>query len=470
MSIRRIHVEPARIEGALTVSIDLDAQGSVASAHVSVPEFRGFEAFLRGRHVTDAPIITPRICGVCPMPHHLASAKAIETGLGVEAPVAAHLQREMLLAVDHVADHILHLFLLAGPDILLPDLPPAERGLPTLYARHPEVVRDVLEVRRLMQVIISSQGVQGVHPAIWAPGGVTKALSEADRVRFLGLVQQAKEKVLQFHDAVLLPGLESAARTYESLGRLDTHFVGLTKDGNLSLYDGRARVVAPDGTVEADVEPARYLEYIAERNLDYSYAKQAFLSSDPESETIYRTGPIGRLNVSDAITTEHASKFLQEFRSSYGRIAQQTLALNVARYISAVYSIERAEQLLSDERIASTDTMAPVTYSAGEGVGIVEAPRGLLIHHFTWDDGGYIESANIITPTNANAYAIDLAVKGVAERSIKDGAVDEMQLEHEIGLMVRAYDPCLSCATHAFSAGADDEHFRIVITQSDADE
>lgn len=470
MSIRRLHVEPARIEGALTVSIDVDAQGNVSTAHVSVPEFRGFEAFLRGRHVTDAPIITPRICGVCPMPHHLASAKAIESGLGVEAPVAARLQREMLLAVDHVADHFLHLFLLAGPDILLPDLPPEDRGLPTLYARHPEVVRDVLEVRRLMQVIISSQGVQGVHPAIWAPGGVTKALSEVDRVRFVGLVQQAKRKVLEFHDAVLLPGLESAARTYESLGRLDTHFVGLADGGDLNLYDGRVRVVAADGTLEAEVEPARYLDYIAEKNLDYSYAKQAFLGSDPESETIYRTGPIGRLNCSDAITTEFAGAHLQEFRSTYGRVAQQTLALNVARYISAVYSIERAEQLLSDERIAGADTMAPVSYRAGEGVGIVEAPRGLLIHHFTWDDDGYIESANIITPTNANAYAIDLAVKGVAERSIKDGVVDEVQLEHEIGLMVRAYDPCLSCATHAFSAGADDEHFRIVINQTEADE
>jgi F420-non-reducing hydrogenase large subunit len=466
LSKERIEVKPVtRIEGSMKVAINLDDAGNVKQAHANVLEFRGFEAFLHGRHVSRVPMITPRICGVCPVPHHLASVKAIETGLGIEPPETAKLLRELMLMAEHAGDHILHIFVLAGPDILLSDLQPEQRGLVTLYGQYPNVVKEVLAIREVTQSIVSALGVQAVHPATGIPGGMTKHLNKSDRDRFLEGVKQAKDTILKFHDDVLIPKLEQALKTYAGLGRLNTNFAGLVKQDNLEFYDGVIRIVEPEGETLSEFNQPEYLNYIAEKDLDYTYAKAAYLLSQEPSTEIYRAGPIARINVAKSATTEHANAYMQEFKSMFGDVAQETLALNLARYICMVYAIERAEQLLENEKIIGKETMSPVKYVAGEGVGIVEAPRGLLVHHFRWDDDGYITMANIITPTNANSYAIDASLKKVAERSIKAGEVDETRLEHEIGLAVRAYDPCLSCATHALSFDTEGSFIEVVDTE-----
>jgi coenzyme F420-reducing hydrogenase alpha subunit len=440
-----------RIEGAMQITIGLDEAGNVEFTHANVQEFRGFERFLCGRHVSKLPTITPRICGVCPVPHHLASLKAIEAGLGIEPPQTAQLLRELMLACEHVSDHMLHMFVLAGPDILLPDLEPEDRGLPSLYAQCPDVVREVFRIRNVTQSLISALGVQAVHPETGVPGGMTTSLSESQRKRYLTGVRLAKDAILKFHDAVWLPQVKKAAERYADLGALDTHFLALSRDDHICLYDGVIRVVGPGSEIVHEVEPAGYLTCIGEKTVDYSYGKLAYLKSSSDGGDILRTGPVGRVNVAESAGTQHANAYMEEFRTLFGEVAQQTLALDFARYVCTVYAIERAEQLLEDERLSSMDVYTPVEYASGEGVGAVEAPRGLLIHHFRWDDAGYVTMANIITPTNMNCYAIDSSLTQAAERSIGAGQVRERQLKDEIGLLIRAYDPCLSCATHALS-------------------
>ena len=447
----KIEIKPiTRIEGSMKVSINLDDEGNVKQAHANILEFRGFEAFLQGRHISKVPTITPRICGVCPVPHHLASIKAIEAGLRVEIPETVKMLRELMLVSEHVSDHMLHMFVLAGSDILLADLPLEQRGMVTLYERYPDIVKEMFSVREVTQSIISILGVQAVHPTTAIPGGITKYLSETDRDHFLVMVKSAKNSILKLYD-ILVTNLEKALKTYEGLARLDTNFVGLVKRDNIEFYDGTVRIVAPRGEVLSEFNPPEYLEYIGEKNLDYTYAKASYLKSNESSQEIYRAGPIARVNVAKSATTEHANNYMQEFKSTFGNVVQETLALNLARYICIVYAIERAEQLLEDKKITNKEIMPSLAYVAGEGTGIVEAPRGILIHHFRWNDDGYVTMANIITPTNANSYAIDSSLKKVAERSIKTGKVNETLLENEIGLAIRAYDPCLSCATHTLS-------------------
>jgi F420-non-reducing hydrogenase large subunit len=459
-----IELKPVtRIEGSMKITVSLDEKGEVERAHASVLEFRGFEAFLRGRQVSRVPLITPRICGVCPVPHHLASVKAIEDGLGIEPPERARMLRELMLVSEHVSDHLLQMFVLAGPDILLPELKPEERGLPALYARYPEVVKEVLGIRDVTQSLISALGVQAVHPATAVAGGMTTCLSERQRQHFLEGVEAAKAAIVRFHDDVWWPEVKRAAERYAGLGKLDTHFIGLVKEDQLQLYDGTVRVVGPGAEAAHEFEPSDYLTYIGERPLEYSYAKVAYLTLPGGDGDIVRAGPVARVNVAKTAGTEHASAYMEEFHSLFGEVAQETLALDMARYVCTVYAIERAEQLLSDERITGAELRTEVEYVAGEGVGMVEAPRGLLIHHLSWDDNGYVTMANIITPTNANSYAIDSALKPVAQRSIKAGQVNEQQLKNEIGLVVRAYDPCLSCATHLITIGAPTEADGLVI-------
>ena len=466
MRTEKINVAPVtRIEGNLSVSINLDEEGNVAQAHAHVLEFRGFEAFLCGRHVSKAPLVTPRICGVCPVSHHLASIKALENGLGLEPPRPVAMLRELMLACEHVSDHLLHMFVMAGADLLLPDLPLAQRGLPTLYATYPQVLRQVVSMRNVTQTIISTFGVQAVHPDAAVPGGLNKRLTEAERRRFLEGVRQVKETILKLCDELWFPRLQKAMQDYAGLGRLDTYFVTLVHDDQMALYDGTVRIIDPSGAVVADFPASAYLDHIGEKDISYSYAKAAYLPSSGSSDGMYRAGPIARVNAARVAGTEQAGRLMEKYRSRFGQVAQETLAQNFARYISAVYAIERAEQILADRGITEWEPAAPVEYKAGEGVGIVEAPRGLLIHHFRWDDDGYIRAANIITPTNANASAIDFSLKQVAARSIRSGQVDREKLEHEVGIMIRAYDPCISCATHALSM--EEDLFGIKILDAD---
>jgi F420-non-reducing hydrogenase large subunit len=437
-----------RIEGALRVSVDLNEAGNVDDAHANIVEFRGFEKFLIGRLFYKTPIITTRICGVCPVPHHLAAVKACDAGLGVEPPSTARMLRELMLMGEFIGDHTLQIFVLGGPDLLLPDLPEHERGIVPLYKRYPDVVRDVVKVRSVGQELVATLGVQAVHPMTAVPGGINRSLSASDASRLLEHVREAKGKILAWYDSIIVPIVEKAVESYEDLGRLKTNYLGLVRNGNLELYDGVCKAVDGSGGLVAQFQADEYLDHLQERTVPYSYAKRVYLKALGIEDGIVRVGALGRVNVADGASTEFANGLMKEFKRKLGSPSHSTLSYYFARYICLAYAVERAEQLLEDPKITGTDVKTPWTMKAGEGIGVAEAPRGLLIHHYAWNSEGYATKANLIVPTTTNSYPIDMSMKTVAQRSISQGTVDEEKLRHEVGLTVRAYDPCISCSTH----------------------
>ena len=443
-----ITLEPmTRIEGHITVRIELDEAGNVTSVNTTFPELRGFETFLIGRHITRVPFIVPRICGVCPTPHHLASVKAIECGLEIEAPKTAELLRELMLMGGTIHDHALHLLVLAGPDMLLADLPHEKRGLPELLKRYPELVRELMKVRSFGQDLVALLGVQATHPCSATPGGIMKGLTKADKDHLLRELGDIKKIVAKWHDEVVTHFTEFSVK-YKDLGAISTNFIALTKEGSLEFYEGVSRILSSNGEVISEFPPMNYLKEVAEQTVEYCYAKRCYLRKLGPVNGIYRVGPLARVNVANRAAGELSNEYLREFKKVFGNPSQTTLSYNIARYICLVHAIERAEELLTDERITGRDTMVPIRVKAGEGVGIVEAPRGHLIHHYKWDERGYVTQAVIITPTAMNFYPIDVSLKDVAIRSIQEGRIDEEKLWHEMGLTIRAYDPCISCATH----------------------
>jgi coenzyme F420-reducing hydrogenase alpha subunit len=449
MSRREVNVgQVTRIEGALKVSVDLNEVGDVSDAHANIIEFRGFEKFLIGRLFYKTPIITTRICGVCPVPHHLAAVKACDAGLGVEVPLTARMLRELMLMGEFIGDHTLQIFVLGGPDLLLPDLPEHERGIVPLYKRYPNVVREVVKVRSVGQELVSTLGVQAVHPMTAVPGGINRSLTASDVNTLLARVREAKAIIMGWYDSIVVPVIEKAIESYEDLGRLRTNYLGLVKYGNLELYDGTCKAVNGSGELVAQFHEDEYLDYLQEHTVPYSYAKRVYLKSLGIDEGIVRVGALGRVNVAEAASTEFASKVTREFKVTCGSPSHSTLTYYVARYICLAYAVERAEQLLENPEITSTIVKTPWTMMAGEGVGVVEAPRGLLVHHYAWNSEGYLTKANLIVPTTTNSYSMDKAMKSVAERSITEGSVNEEKLRHEVGLTIRAYDPCISCSTH----------------------
>ncbi len=461
MAPREIEVgQVTRIEGALKVFINLDDVGNVSEAHANIIEFRGFERFLIGRLIHKAPIITTRICGVCPVPHHLAAVKACDSGLGIQIPPTAAMLRELMLMGEFMGDHTLQIFVLGGPDMLLSDLPENRRGIVELYRRYPDVVREVIKVRSVAQGIVMQLGVQAIHPMTAVPGGMNKHLSNPQASGLLKRVREAKEKILGWYDSIVIPIIEKAADSYADLGQLRTNYLGLVRNNNVELYDGMCRVVDGRGAILAEFSAEEYLKYLLERTVPYSYAKRVYLRSLGIDEGIVRVGALGRVNVAEGASTDFANRVAKEFKAKFGSPSHSTLSYYVARYLCLAYAVERAEQLLEDPRITSTNVKAPCEMKAGEGVGVVEAPRGLLFHHYAWNAEGYITKANLIVPTTTNSYSIDMSMKSVAQRSISEGNIDEEKLRHEVGLTVRAYDPCISCSTHL------DDNLRIEVKSS----
>jgi coenzyme F420-reducing hydrogenase alpha subunit len=437
-----------RIEGSLKVSIDLNDAGEVDAAHANIIEFRGFERFLTGRLFTKTPIITTRICGVCPVPHHLAAAKACDAGLGVEITPTAAMLRELMLMGEFIGDHTLQIFVLGAPDLLLSDLPESRRGIVELYRRHPDVVKEVVKVRSVGQELVSTLGVQAVHPMTAIPGGINKCLSANEQDRLLEHVREAKKTVVGWYDSIVVPIIEKSVKSYADLAYLKTNYLGLVSRNNLELYDGRCKAVSKTGETLTDFDGSQYLDHLQEKTVNYSYAKRVFLKSLGIGEGIVRVGALGRVNVAGHASTEFADDLITEFKTKLGSPSHSTLSYYIARYTCLSYAVERAEQLLQDPMIANTHVKVSWDMKAGEGVGVVEAPRGILFHHYAWNSEGYITKANLIVPTTTNSYSMDTSMKAVAQRSISEGSVDDERLRNEVGLTLRAYDPCISCSTH----------------------
>ncbi len=440
----------SRIEGHAKITIDLDDAGDVLDARLHVTQLRGFEKFTEGRPYYEMPAITARICGICPVSHLLASVKACDMIMAVTIPETAQKLRQLLHCAQFVQSHALSFFHLSAPDLLLGmDAEVPVRNVLGLAEKHPELARDGIALRRFGQDAIERLAGQRVHPSWTVPGGVNAPLSENDRDSILAELPVAMSIVRRAMG--LLKGIvDTFPEEIKSFSNLSTMYAGLVGgDGALRIYDGRMRFRGQDGSIISEVEdPRDYSEYIGEATLSHSYLKAPFYKPVGFPNGIYRVGPLARLNAADRCGTAEADVELAEFRQRLGRCPQSAFFNHYARLIEAMWCIENMKILLEDPCILGTRVRAHAGVNETEGVGIIEAPRGILIHHYKVNDGGAITWANLIVATGHNNLAMNYGVKQVAQHFIKKGVITEGIL-NRVCAVIRAYDPCLSCSTHA---------------------
>ena len=444
-----------RIEGHAKVTIQLDDLGNVSDARVNVVELRGFEKFCIGRPVEELPRIVTSICGVCPWSHHLASAKACDAVFGVEPPPGGRRLRELANSIAYTEEHILHFYFLAGADFIMgPSADHSIRNVIGIASAVPDIAKRVVRSRHLGARMLEILSGKSIHPVAAVPGGFSKALSPEERDTMLPMAEEVLELAkftISFAKTDIFPKYLDAVKT---LGVIKTGFLGtVTKDGTLDLYDGVLRMMQADGTYE-DFTYDKYTEYIAEHIEPWTYLKFPYmkkagkLSMDLDNPVgIYRTNTLARMNVCDRIKTPLAQKEFEEFRSNFGRPVQLTLAYHWARLIELLYNAEYAIELLKSPDITSTDIRVPVKPRAARGIGCVEAPRGTLIHDYETDADGIVTNVNLIVGTTHNNAPINMSVKRAAIDNIKGGKYDQGLL-NMVEMAIRAYDPCLSCATH----------------------
>ena len=455
--MKQIVIQPVtRIEGSAKITIQLDDQGNVADTRVSVVELRGFERFCVGRPVEEMPRITSRICGVCPWSHHLASAKACDAVFGVEPPPAGRKLRDLANSIAYMEEHILHFYFLAGADFVMgPDADYSVRNVIGIIGKLPEVAKQVVRVRHMCARMLEILSGKAIHPVAAVPAGYSKPLTEDEKKKLQEMANEALELAkfsIDYAKKNIFPNYLDAVKT---LGVIKTGFLGtVDADGALNLYDGKLRMMTADGQYE-EFAPADYLDYIAEHVEPWSYAKFPYnkkwgqFSMDPDNPVgIYRVNTLARINVCDRIATPLAQKELEEFRSNFGRPAQLTLLYHWARLIELLYNAEHVVELLNDPQITSTETRLPVTPRAARGVGCVEAPRGTLFHDYTTDEKGLLTAVNLLVATVQNNAPINMSVKRAATDLIKNGVYDQALL-NMVEMAIRAYDPCLSCASHS---------------------
>lgn len=460
--MKRITIEHvSRIEGHAKITIQLDDQGHVANADFHVTQVRGFEKFTEGHPFYEMPGITARICGICPVSHLLASAKACDSIMAVRIPPAARRLRELIHCAQIVQSHALSFFYLSAPDFLLGmDSDPASRNVLGVIANHPELARDGIELRKFGLMIIEGLAQERVHPSWIVPGGVATPLSRATRDRILAELPAAKR--IADHTIRFFKGaLDNYKEEIEFFGSAATMYAGLVDaKGNLQLYDGGLRFRSAAGEVVDNYIPAEeYAQWIGEASLRESYLKAPFFKPLGYPGGVYRVGALGRLNTASQCGTPLADAEFAEFHQRFGAVAHSAFLYHYARLIEVVYALEKIQALLDDATILDTHVRATAGVNSLEGVGMIEAPRGTLIHHYKVNEEGAITWANLIVATGHNNLAIGRSVKQVAEHFIDGTKLSEGML-NRVSAVVRAYDPCLSCSTH--SAGVPALHIQLV--------
>ena len=453
---KTLTIQPvSRIEGHAKVTIQLDDTGNVSDTQVHVIELRGFEQFCLGKPVEEMPRITTRICGVCPWSHHLASAKATDAIFGVDIPSAAKKLRELCNSIAFMEEHILHFYFLAGADFVLgPDADYSVRNVFGIIDAVPDVARRVVKVRHMAAKMLEMISGKAIHPSAAVPGGFSRPLLEPERQE----LRKMADECLDFAKFSISFAKENLFYKYlelvKTLGVINTGFLGtVTDDGSLDLYEGKLRMMNADGSYE-DFKYEEYTDYIREHVEPWSYLKFPYMKKAGEFSMdldnpngIYRTNTLARINVCDKINTPFAQAELEEFREKFGRPTQLTLLYNWARLIELLYNAENTIRLLDDPEITSTDIRKKVEPRAAHGIGCTEAPRGTLIHDYETDENGLLTNVNLIVGTTHNNAPINMSVKRAAIDLIKDGKYDQGIL-NRIEMSIRAYDPCLSCATH----------------------
>lgn len=452
MTARKITIEPVtRIEGHARITIHLDDSGAVERSYLHVDEFRGLEKFSEGRPYFEMPQITQRICGICPVSHHLASAKSCDAIMGVEPPRTAVLLRELLHMAQFVQSHGMHFFYLAGPDLVLGfDADPAVRNIFGLIDADPQLALKAVGLRRFGQQIIERLGGKRVHPNFAVPGGVNAPLSSVDRNAIAGEIETQIGVALE--GVGLLNGWVEKNRDLAlRFASFPSNYMGMVDAaGRLALYDGEIRICDPAGRRLEQFHPRDYLAHVAEHVEPWSFLKFPHYRKQGWPEGAYRVGPLGRLNVIDAIPTPLAQEEFKRFRQiADGRPVEGSLFYHYARLIELIYALERIDQLLAEPKILSLETRScgPATPSE-HGVTAIEAPRGTLMHDYSVDANGLIARANLIVATGHNNWAMNRAVESVAKAFVHGPTVPEGML-NRVEAAVRCYDPCLSCSTHA---------------------
>ena len=452
---RKILISPVtRIEGHAKITLQLDAQGNVEDALFHVNEFRGFEKFCEGRMYTEMPIITPRICGICPVSHSIASVKACEMIQGITPTYTGTLLRRLIQLGQHFSSHALSFFHLSSPDFLLGyDSDPETRNILGIADKYPAIALRGIRLRKFGQEISERITGKKIHIAGIAPGGMAYPLTEDNRKALLDWIPEAMETVnmgisiiKKFHD--------EQASMVKSFAPSPTLYMGTVGEaGELELYDGKLRFIDEDGQLLQDqVDPANYLEFIAERSVSWSYLKYPYYRPLGFDKGVYRVGPLARLNVASKIRTPRAQKEFENFKVlGNGKPVHGTFYFHYARLIESMYCVEEAERLLKDPQITSNNIQAHGRWNYAEGIGCTEAPRGTLFHHYKTDDTGKLMNVNLLIATGQNNPSMNRSVLEVAKQYVKGNDIKEGML-NRVESAIRCYDPCLSCSTHAIGA------------------
>lgn len=448
---KTIRIAPlSRIEGHAALDIQLDDDGNVADARMSVMSLRGFEAFVRGRPAEELPRIVTHICGICPWQHHLAATKAVEMALGITPPPAALKLRELCQMLATIPDKLLHFYFLAAPDFLMgPDAAPAQRNIMGMAQAHPALAQRAIRMRCAMQQALENFAGKTIHPVAVLVGGFSQPLLEENRRALLPLLAEAKQFATESMRLAREELFPSFIPLFQEMGEYPSSYLGTVNrtDGTLNIFDGDLRLLHADGSVQ-QFPAAQYLDYIAEESTDWTWLKFPYLRKsgrlvmDERAPVgLYRTNALARVNVAEGFATPAAQKELELFRAEFGRPAHLVCLYHWARLMELIYCCERAEELLRDPEITSRDIRADhCDPRAGEGIGHVEAPRGTLIYHVRTDEAGMLQMTNILAGTTHNNAGMNLTMKMAAKALIHHGNYTEALL-NRVEMTLRAYDP-----------------------------
>ncbi len=460
---QKITIDPiTRLEGHGKIDIFLNDAGNVDRAYLQVPELRGFERFAQGRPAEDMPQITSRICGVCPTAHHMASTRALDDLYKVDPPIAAKKIRELIYNIFFIEDHALHFFYLAGPDFVVgPKAPKAERNILGVLGKVGiETGKEVIAMRRQLRELMALVAGKAIHPVFGLPGGISKGIAKDEQQKFIEVANRAVDFgqfSLKLFNDVVLKNPEYVDYITSDIYTHKTYYMGLVDDNNkINFYDGKLRIVKPDGSELMKITGAEYLAHIGEHVESWSYIKFPFLKDigwqgfvDGPDSGIFAVAPLARLNAAEGMATPLAQEAYEQFYQVLGKKPVHfTLANSWARLVELLYSAERMRELANDPDIVNPDIHTIPSNIPDEGIGVVEAPRGTLIHHYKTDERGIITSANLIVATQNNAARIALSIDKAAKGLISKGNVNDGIL-NMIEMAFRAYDPCHGCATHS---------------------
>ncbi len=469
--MKRVTIDPiTRLEGHGKIEIFLNEKGDIANAYLIVPELRGFEQFCVGRLAEEMPNITNRICGICPEAHHLASTKALDALYKVEPPSAAKKIREMFYSAFYVLDHTTHFYILGGPDFIVgPDAPASERNIFGVIKKlGRKIGLEIIDCRKRNHHVIKMVGGRAIHPNAGLPGGWSKSISKDERKEIEAIAVENVEFALfslQAFEDIILKNKEYIELILSDVYLHRTYYMGTVDDNNLgNFYDGKIRIISPDGKEFVKYDAKDYLEHIAEHVEPWTYLKFPYLKNigwkgfiDGSESGVYCATPLARLNAADGMATPKAQEFFEEFYATIGskkvneryEPVHHRFATHWARLIELLFAAERMLELIRDPEITDEKVRVIPTEKPSEGVGFVEAPRGTLTHHYWTDERGVLTKVNLIVGTTNNHAPISMSIKQAAEKLISKNIIIEDEILNKIEMAFRLYDPCFSCATHS---------------------